>query len=115
MFFSKPGNLTNWLDAAHLVIGMHYRNQDCFRTNGHFQFVQFHNSKLIHIYISHFKTVSFQIVTHLKNSRMLHRGSDDVITFLFVGKCCSFNGKIIRLRAAAGENNFRGLTIQQPG
>ena len=95
MFFGNGSNFGNGLDASYLIVGMHHRNQDGFRTNGLFQFIQLNNPKLIYRNDAHCKTIFFKITGNFKYSRMFHRRNHNVISFFPVGKSNTLNGIIV--------------------
>ena len=75
-------NLTNFpdrLDRSDLIVSIHDRNQNRVRPYGPFQLFYTYQAVRIHIQISDFRPLSFQILATVQNRMMLDAGSNDVL------------------------------------
>ena len=96
------------LDSPVLVVDVHDRDQHSRVPDRIAQLCNVDLSVSIYRKIGYLKTALLQILAGMQNRVVFHRGSDDMVAFAaaLLQLSQSFDGVVIRLSAAARENNF---------
>ena len=68
--------LSNGLQSTDFIVGVHDRHQNSLRCHGSVQILQAHSAAFIHWQISHPKSLLFQMLHGLQDSRMLDLGGN---------------------------------------
>ena len=113
MFFCNFTDFSDRLDCTDLIICKHHRNQDCFRANSVFQFLQTDAAKLVHIQISHFHTFLFQIFRCMQNGVMFDFCCDDMFLFFITCIYHTTESHVITFRTTCCEVNFFRICTDQ--
>ena len=72
------GNLFDWLNGANFVVGMHYGNEYCARSQGPADIVGIDASEAIDSQVRHRGTEPFEEPTGIYHCRMFHFGGNNV-------------------------------------
>ena len=112
VLFRNPANLCNGLDRADFIVRRHDRDQDRLRPDSRLQLLRADESVLIHIQISHLKTILFQILAGMQNRMMLDLGSNDVIALVPISLRRSLQGPVVRLGSASSKIDLIFLSTQ---
>src|SRR3990170_4416003 len=78
-FTSHLTDFSNRLDGAHLIIGMHHRNQNGFVGDSLFDIVRVHQTLLIHLEVGNGSAPLLQELAGLQYSMVFDGAGDNVI------------------------------------
>ena len=92
---------------------MHHAHEDGAGRDGLAHIVRVNHPSVVHGQASDFRAQSLQEPARLKNGRMLDLGRDQVIAFVPEREERAFDGMVVRLRAATGEDNFARRAAEQ--
>ena len=84
-FFGDFTYITDRLDSAHFIIGMHHRNNDGFFRNCLFNFLRVNQAVTINRKVSNLKIHFTQEFTGFQYGMMFDRGGDDMIALARIG------------------------------
>lgn len=102
------------LQCSDFVVNRHDTNQYGIVANCSFQFIHIHSpSRLLHGKVRNIISFHFQGSARVQNALVFCLRRDYMFSSLFVKVGCAFNGKIVTLGCATGEDNFFGLSSNQ--
>ena len=111
----EAADLLQRLDGSHLVVGMHYRDEDGVGSNSRLQGGNLDQTLIGHRQIGHLKALFLQLSAALKNGRMLDPGGNYMFSRLLVLAGDSFQGQVIGFRTPGGEDYLLRLCAEEPG
>ena len=110
--FADGGNI---LHDADFVVHPHHGNQDGVVADGGFEFFQINQTVFLHAEIGYFKTLAFEFAHGVEYGFVFGFDGDEVFAFGFVEVCRAFDGEVVGLGRAAGEDDFFGIGVNQGG
>lgn len=110
--FADGGNV---LHHADFVVHPHYGNQDGVVADGGFEFFQINQTVFLHAEVGNFKALAFEFAHRVEHGFVFGFDGDEVFAFGFVEVCRTFDGEVVGLGRAAGEDDFFGVGVNQGG
>ena len=107
-------NLLEWLNGANFVVGMHYGNKDCARSQGPADIVRVDASKAIDSQVRHRRTKPFEEPTGIDNCRMFHLGGNDVSIRSSTCEEHPLESVIVGFTSTTREYDFIYFAAEQP-
>src|SRR5947209_4563476 len=99
--------LSNRLQGASLVVGMHDCHQNGLLIDGRFYISRIDASISIHRQIGDAKAMqACESTAYIEHGWMFSYLSNNVVAALSLCQCCPANSQSITFRATAGKNNF---------
>ena len=105
----------NVLNHADFIVYPHDGNQDGVVADGGFEFFQIDQAVFFDIQIGHFKTLAFQFAHGVEHGFVLGFNGNQVLAFGFIEVGGAFDGQVVGLGGAAGEDDFLRISIDQRG
>ncbi len=115
MLSGNSADFRNRFYRTDFIICEHYRNQDCFRTDGVFQFLQRNFPKLIYRQICYLCSVLLQIFRRMQYGMVFNFCRDDVAAFFRISLRDSPQSHVVAFRAACRKINFLRLCTNSTG
>ena len=110
---TQLADFSDWLQHANLVIRIHNRDQDGLVIHGALQVVQIDQAVFLHRHVGHAIAIFFQALAGVEHGLVLGDRSDDVVALLAIHFSHAFDGEVVTLGGARGEDNFfRGRAHQ---
>jgi hypothetical protein len=106
-------NLFYWLDSADFVVGMHYGNKKCARSQGSANIVRIDASKAIDPQVCNRRTKPFEEPTGINYGRMLNLRGNDMGIRPPICEEHPFEGVIVGFTSAASEYDFVGSATEK--
>jgi len=113
VFMSDAADLSNGLDRAHLVIGVHHRDQDSPPGNSLSYIIGTDPSEAVHRQERHFSSHLFYETAWRNHRRVLDLGRDDVIAMVTQSEKGAPNCMVVRFGTPARENDLVRLATNQ--
>ena len=110
-----PADFLYGLNRSDLVVGMHDRDKDCFSGNRLPDVVGIDQAISIHGQDRNLETLLLQEMAGLQDGVMLDGGGNDMIPLALPGVGHPFDGRVVALRPAAGEDDLSGRRPQKGG
>ena len=103
------------LQRAQLVVRVHHGDQHGVRAQRAAHIAGVHHPLGRGRQVGYFNTFAFQLGASVEHRRMLDGGRDDVAARPCGRACDPEDGQVVRLRAAAGEDDLPRIAADQPG
>ncbi len=108
-------NLSDWLNRAHLVVGVHHRHQRRLVGDGGRHIGGIHQPRRIHRQIGDAVALTFELLAGIQHGMVLDGGRDDVVATPPLGVGHAFDRQIVGLGAATGKDDLHRATAQHAG
>jgi len=107
-------NLFEWLNGSNFVVGMHYGNEDCARSQRPADIVGIDASEAINSQVRHRRTELFEEPTGIYHCRMFHLGGNNVSISSSICEEHSFKSVIVGFTSTAREYDLIVFAGEQP-
>lgn len=108
------GDLSDGLDRTDLIVGVHDGDEDGRRRKSLFNVGGVHEAGFIYRHDGKAESLGFEIPADFDHGRMLDSGRDDVVASVAQSFSDAADGKVVRLGAAAGEDDLIGACPTSP-
>ena len=113
--FDRSGQLCNGLHGADLVVGVHDAHQHRAGGQRGPQRFRVHQAVGVHREVGDLEAELLQELAGVEHAVVFDSGGDDVVAPLLGGEGDALDGGVVRLAAAAGEDDLVGAAIQDAG
>src|SRR6266567_6636646 len=107
-------NLFDWLNRADFVVGMHYGDKECARSQGAANIVRIDSSKSISPQVFNRRTKPFEEPTGINYRRMFHLRGNDMGIGAPICEEHPFESVIVGFTSTASEYDFVVSATQKP-
>ena len=111
----KCGNLLDWLERSHFIVGMHDGNEDGRAADLAGHFLRINPASGVRADITDLEPQGFQVMAWVQDGRVFDFRRDDVVSPVSQRMGHAFDHMVIGLGAARCENNFVGSRPHQAG
>ena len=113
MFLRNGSQFLDRLNRSDFVVYHHNADEDGILADGCLQHLRLHEAFAVHIQISHFKSVLFQIFASVENRVMLDLACNDMSALFFELVCNAFQDPVVSFCPAGSKSDFSLFRVDQ--
>jgi hypothetical protein len=106
-------DLADGLDRAHLVVRVHHGDEQGLGRDGPADVLGGDAPESVHGDARHPRSKAFEEPARLDDGRVLDRRGDEVVPAVAEREEDAFEGVVVRLAPAAGEDDLRGIAVEE--